>query len=101
MRVPPGHGLGATFWNPMNPTHPPGPVMRAYVLTAPGEGAVQEVPRPEAGAGEVVVDVERVGLCGTDVEFWTGEMSYLADGHARYPMRLGHEWCGTVATVGA
>ena len=74
--------------------------MRAWVLTGPGEGGVVEVPVPDAAPGEVVVDVERVGLCGTDVEFFTGEMSYLHSGHARYPMRLGHEWCGTVGAVG-
>ena len=33
---------------------------------------------PVAGAGEVVVDVERAGLCGTDIEFFSGEMSYLS-----------------------
>lgn len=49
----------------------------------------------------MVVDVHRVGVCGTDVEFWTGEMAYLHQGHARYPMRLGHEWCGTVSAVGS
>ncbi len=74
--------------------------MRAFVLTAPGEGAVQDVARPVPVAGEVVVDVERVGVCGTDVEFFTGEMAYLHQGHARFPMRLGHEWAGTVAAVG-
>jgi threonine dehydrogenase-like Zn-dependent dehydrogenase len=73
--------------------------MRAWVLTGPGEGAVQEVPAPDAGPGEVVVDVERVGVCGTDVEFFTGEMAYLHQGHAAYPMRLGHEWCGRVSAV--
>ncbi|MGK3206210.1 zinc-dependent alcohol dehydrogenase [Amycolatopsis sp. MEPSY49] len=75
--------------------------MRAFVLTGPREGAVQEVPVPEAVPGEVVVDVERAGVCGTDVEFFTGEMTYLHQGHAAYPMRLGHEWCGTVSAVGA
>jgi threonine dehydrogenase-like Zn-dependent dehydrogenase len=74
--------------------------MRAFVLTAPLQGAVQEVPAPQAAPGEVVVDVERVGVCGTDVEFFTGEMAYLHQGHARFPMRLGHEWAGTVAAVG-
>jgi threonine dehydrogenase-like Zn-dependent dehydrogenase len=74
--------------------------MRAFVLTGPGGCAVQEVPRPIAVPGEVVVDVERVGVCGTDVEFATGEMAYLHQGHAAYPMRLGHEWAGTVAAVG-
>jgi threonine dehydrogenase-like Zn-dependent dehydrogenase len=74
--------------------------MRAYVLTGPREGEVQEVPAPAAARGEVVVDVERVGVCGTDVEFIAGEMAYLHQGYASYPMRLGHEWAGTVASVG-
>ena len=74
--------------------------MRAFVLTAPGEYSVQQVPAPVAAPGEVVVDVERVGVCGTDVEFFTGEMAYLRQGHAAYPMRLGHEWAGRVAALG-
>jgi threonine dehydrogenase-like Zn-dependent dehydrogenase len=74
--------------------------MRAFVLTGPGQGSVQEVPAPAPAAGEVVVEVERVGVCGTDVEFFTGEMAYLAEGHAAYPMRLGHEWAGRVSAVG-
>ncbi|WP_336026937.1 zinc-dependent alcohol dehydrogenase [Geodermatophilus sp. FMUSA9-8] len=78
-----------------------GPTMRAHVLSGPGESAVREVPVPVAVPGEVVVDVERVGVCGTDVEFATGEMAYLHQGHAAYPMRLGHEWCGRVTAVGA
>jgi 2-desacetyl-2-hydroxyethyl bacteriochlorophyllide A dehydrogenase len=75
--------------------------MKAFVVTAPGECEIQEVQPPSANAGEVIVDVTRVGVCGTDVEFFTGEMAYLHDGHAAYPMRLGHEWCGIVAEVGS
>lgn len=75
--------------------------MRAFVLTGPRAYAVQDVPAPTAGPGEAVVDVERVGVCGTDVEFFTGAMAYLHHGHAAYPMRLGHEWAGRVAAVGA
>ena len=74
--------------------------MRAFVVTAPQECAVPDVPPPTARDGEVVVDVERAGVCGTDVEFWTGGMQYLHDGNAAYPMRLGHEWSGTVSAVG-
>ncbi|MGW3571912.1 zinc-dependent alcohol dehydrogenase [Streptomyces sp. NPDC000941] len=74
--------------------------MRAFVLTAPGAYEVQDLPAPVAGPGEVVVDVERVGVCGTDVEFFTGEMAYLHQGHSSYPIRLGHEWSGRVAAVG-
>jgi threonine dehydrogenase-like Zn-dependent dehydrogenase len=75
--------------------------MRAFVLMGPGEGGLQEVAAPVAAPGEVVVDVERVGLCGTDLEFFSGEMAYLHSGHSSYPMRLGHEWAGTVSMVGA
>jgi threonine dehydrogenase-like Zn-dependent dehydrogenase len=74
--------------------------VRAFVVTGPRESAVLEVDPPRAGPGQVVVDVERVGICGTDVEFFTGEMAYLHQGHAHYPMRLGHEWAGVVASVG-
>ncbi|MFG1924704.1 zinc-binding dehydrogenase [Cryptosporangium sp. NPDC048952] len=74
--------------------------MRAFVLTGPGQAEVRDVPAPVAGPGEVVVDVERVGVCGTDVEFFTGEMAYLHQGVSSYPMRLGHEWAGRVAAVG-
>ncbi|HTU98425.1 MAG TPA: alcohol dehydrogenase catalytic domain-containing protein [Solirubrobacteraceae bacterium] len=74
--------------------------MRAFVVTAPGQWEVQDLAPPIAAPGEVVVDVARVGVCGTDVEFFTGEMAYLHDGHATYPMRLGHEWCGVVSAVG-
>jgi len=75
--------------------------MRAFVVTGPNASAVLDLPRPIAQPRAVVVDVERVGVCGTDVEFFTGEMAYLHSGHARYPIRLGHEWCGTVGAVGA
>jgi threonine dehydrogenase-like Zn-dependent dehydrogenase len=74
--------------------------MRAFVVTAPGVAAVQDVPDPRPGPGEVVVEVSRVGVCGTDVEFFVGDMEYLRSGHATYPMRLGHEWCGTVVEAG-
>lgn len=75
--------------------------MRAFVVTGPGAGAVEDVPDPAAGPGEVVVDIHRVGVCGTDVEFWSGEMAYLHQGQAAYPLRLGHEWCGVVSALGA
>jgi 2-desacetyl-2-hydroxyethyl bacteriochlorophyllide A dehydrogenase len=74
--------------------------MRAFVINGPGRAEVVEVQPPTAGPGQVVVDVERAGVCGTDMEFFTGEMSYLATGEAAYPVRIGHEWSGVVAQVG-
>ncbi len=75
--------------------------MRALVISGPQRAEVQQVEPPAPAAGEVVVDVRRAGICGTDLEFFTGEMAYLASGHARYPMRIGHEWMGVVSAVGA
>nr|WP_109209549.1 alcohol dehydrogenase catalytic domain-containing protein [Microbacterium ureisolvens] len=75
--------------------------MKALVLTGPGRAEVQDVPEPDAEPGQVVVDVHRAGICGTDVEFFTGEMAYLHTDDAAYPMRIGHEWMGTVSAVGA
>jgi threonine dehydrogenase-like Zn-dependent dehydrogenase len=74
--------------------------MRAFVITGPGRSEVIDVERPRAEPGQVVVDVARVGLCGTDAEFFSGEMAYLEQGHASYPVRIGHEWCGTVSGLG-
>lgn len=74
--------------------------MRAFVITGPGRCSVQDVEPPAAAAGQVVVDVERAGVCGTDVEFYAGTMSYLRTGEAAYPVRIGHEWCGTVSAAG-
>ncbi len=77
-----------------------GRLVRAFVITGPGAAEVQDVAPPRARADEVVVDVARAGVCGTDVEFFTGEMSYLHTGQARHPLRIGHEWAGTVSAVG-
>lgn len=75
--------------------------MKAFVVTAPMTFELQDVAPPIAETGEVIVNVNRVGVCGTDVEFFNGSMPYLHDGQAKYPMRLGHEWTGTVISVGA
>ncbi len=75
--------------------------MRAFVITGPGVGVVADVPEPVAEPGQVVVEVDRVGVCGTDVEFYRGDMAYLVSGDAAFPMRIGHEWCGRVVEVGA
>jgi threonine dehydrogenase-like Zn-dependent dehydrogenase len=74
--------------------------VRAFVLTGPGRAEVRDVDEPSPGPGEVVVDVERAGVCGTDAEFFAGTMAYLHSGQAGYPLRIGHEWSGAVGAVG-
>jgi threonine dehydrogenase-like Zn-dependent dehydrogenase len=75
--------------------------MRALVIAGPGSARVQEVEAPSAGPGQVVVDVRRAGICGTDVELFTGQLAYFGQGKTRFPVRPGHEWCGVVSAVGA
>lgn len=74
--------------------------MRALVLTAPHRAEIHDVEAPVAGAGQVVVDVRRAGICGTDIELFRGEMPYLREGVTTYPIRIGHEWMGIVSSVG-
>lgn len=77
------------------------PVGRMAALVFPAAGATEwrEVPIPAERAGHVLVRVERVGICGTDLALLDGSMGYLESGLTRYPLRPGHEWCGTVAAV--
>jgi threonine dehydrogenase-like Zn-dependent dehydrogenase len=75
--------------------------MRALVINGPGSARVEDVEEPVPGAGQVVVDVRRAGICGTDVELFTGQLAYFAQGKTRFPVRPGHEWCGVVSGLGA
>jgi 2-desacetyl-2-hydroxyethyl bacteriochlorophyllide A dehydrogenase len=75
--------------------------MRALVISGPRSARVEEVEAPLAGAGQVVVDVRRAGICGTDVELFTRQLAYFAQGKTRFPLRPGHEWCGVVSAAGA
>jgi 2-desacetyl-2-hydroxyethyl bacteriochlorophyllide A dehydrogenase len=75
--------------------------MRALVITGPRSARVEEVEAPLAGPGQVVVDVHRAGICGTDVELFTGQLAYFAQGKTGFPLRPGHEWCGVVSALGA
>jgi 2-desacetyl-2-hydroxyethyl bacteriochlorophyllide A dehydrogenase len=74
--------------------------MRALVITGRESARVEEVESPLARPGQVVVDVRRAGICGTDVELFTGQLAYFAQGKTGYPLRPGHEWCGVVSALG-
>ncbi len=70
--------------------------MRAAVLTAPGRFELREVPVPAPGPSDVLIRVERCGLCGTDIHIFKGH--YSAD---KLPLIPGHEFSGHVAAVGS
>jgi propanol-preferring alcohol dehydrogenase len=54
-----------------------------------------EVPIPEPGPGEVLVQVRAAGVCGTDLHIVDGMIKPDA-----YPMTLGHEAAGVVERAG-
>ncbi|MFJ9242759.1 zinc-binding dehydrogenase [Streptomyces sp. NPDC101776] len=70
----------------------------AVVIAAPGEHRLtaHEPRRPDAG--EALVRVHAVGICGSDREVYQGNRP---EGYVRYPLTPGHEWSGTVEAVGA
>jgi threonine dehydrogenase-like Zn-dependent dehydrogenase len=80
--------------------------MRAAVLAAPGQMRIAEVPVVEPGAGEVLLRVGAVGLCGTDFHIYSGHGNYHSDETGRLipleesPQILGHEFVGIVDRVG-
>lgn len=65
--------------------------MRALQVTAPGEAAVVDVPDPQPKAGEVVLRVRMVGMCGSDLNTFRGKNPMVS-----YPRVLGHEIAATV-----
>ena len=75
--------------------------MRALIIEGSKSVRVAEVEAPVPAAGQVVVDVHRVGICGTDFELFNGDLAYFDHGKSRFPLRPGHEWCGVVSAVGA
>jgi alcohol dehydrogenase len=70
--------------------------MRAMVYHGPGRKAWEEVPDPEiTDDGDIIVRVDTVTICGTDLHILKGDVPEVADGRI-----LGHEAVGTVDEVG-
>ena len=72
--------------------------MKAVFLDEPGKTSVRDIPQPVPGAGEVLVRVKAVGVCGSDVHFF--EHGRVGDFVVREPLILGHECAGEVAELG-
>ncbi|MQY26526.1 zinc-dependent alcohol dehydrogenase family protein [Nocardia aurantia] len=69
--------------------------MRALVIDEPGRYSMQTRPDPTPEPAEVVVRVEAVGICGTDLHIVAGEFP-----PAPYPIVPGHEFAGEVVALG-
>ena len=68
--------------------------MSAAVYVGDGRIAVEDVPRPEPGAGEVLVEIAECGICGSDLHM-------VMERYAKPGAILGHEWSGIVAAAPA
>ncbi|ADV83430.1 zinc-binding alcohol dehydrogenase family protein [Terriglobus saanensis] len=65
--------------------------MKAVSLTGPGQVAITEITEPVSKQGEVLLRVEMVGLCGTDLNSFRGKNPLIT-----YPRVIGHEIAATV-----
>lgn len=61
---------------------------------------LEEVPEPKLGPGEVLVEVQAVGICRTDIEIVDGSHPFYAEGGPAEPFVVGHEWSGIVRALG-
>jgi threonine dehydrogenase-like Zn-dependent dehydrogenase len=70
--------------------------MRAAVFEGDGRLSVRDWPDPVPGPGEILVEVEACGICGSDVQIIN-----VPPGHpSTPPVVIGHEFVGRIAAVG-
>jgi len=65
--------------------------------SAPESVEIREIERPSIGSEDVLLEVENVGVCGSDLHQWTGGHSWPVN----YPVVLGHEFGGRIVELGA
>ena len=74
--------------------------MDALTKQAPGPGlTLTQVPEPEIGINDVLIRVDRTGICGTDLHIF--DWSEWAQGAVTPPLVIGHEFVGEVVSVGS
>jgi L-iditol 2-dehydrogenase len=69
--------------------------VRAARLYGTGDIRVVEEPSPSAGDGETLVRVGAIGICGSDLHWWTE--GAIGDATLAHPLVLGHEGAGEIA----
>jgi L-iditol 2-dehydrogenase len=77
--------------------------MKAWVLGNPEELALVEKPVPEPGPAEVLVRVDAIAVCATDIEIIKHGLPAMVDGELPFNRGFtpGHEYMGTVVRLGA
>ena len=72
--------------------------MKAAVLTSPGKIEIQDRPIPKYNEDEVLVHVDCMGICGSDLHFFSD--FHIGVARIEGTRILGHEVCGTVVQAG-
>ena len=73
----------------------------SVVITGPHEAELKEVSLEKMKPGDLLLKVEYVGVCRTDLEVFERTLGYYRDGVAQYPIVPGHEFSGTIVRVGS
>jgi threonine 3-dehydrogenase len=74
--------------------------MRALVKTERTEGlTLRDEPVPQIGSDEILIKVNKTGICGTDLHIWKWDA--WAQKTIPVPMIVGHEYAGVVAEIGS
>ena len=77
--------------------------MQAVVCRGPYDYQLEEVMVPEPGPGGVLVKVEAVGICASDLKCYHGAAKFWGDDHrppyAERDVIPGHEFAGTVVSL--
>jgi len=66
--------------------------MKSVRLHAPGDLRIHDEPVPMAGSGEKLIRVKAVGICGSDLHWFTE--GAIGDSRLDRPLVLGHEFAG-------
>ena len=78
--------------------------MPAVVCHGPRDYRLEEMPVPQAGPEEVVVRIEQVGICASDLKCYLGAALFWGDdrrvGYCQPPVVPGHEFVGEVVALG-
>src|SRR5580704_1919305 len=75
-------------------------MMNALVKREPGKGLwLTRVPKPEIGINDVLIRIDRTGICGTDVHIYNWDA--WAQKTIPVPMVVGHEFVGRIVEVGS
>src|SRR5215468_7497003 len=75
--------------------------MLAAVTKSPGVMVVGDVPEPgPPGPREVIVRPEAVGICGSDLHFYTGDTGALSGARSLFPRIQGHELSAVIEQLG-